>query len=118
MAIQKAISSGTLDLISSEYLIAENNDRRDEVEKSSIQTFIYANSKDIVEFENFPELSELADQVAQTGIKPMDSKHVASAIVSHCDYFITTDDRILKYRSEKIKIVGPREFARGEGIEF
>ena len=38
--------------------------------------------------------------------------------VSHCDYFITTDDRILKYRSEKIKIVGPREFARGEGIEF
>lgn len=118
MAIQRTISSGIIDLISSEYLIAENNDRRDEVEKQSIETFIYANSKDIVESGNFPELLELADRIALTSIKPMDSRHVASAMVSHCDYFITTDDRILKYRSDRIKIVGPREFARGEGIGF
>jgi len=28
------------------------------------------------------------------------------------NYFITTDDRLLKYRSEKVEIVTPGEFVR------
>ena len=35
---------------------------------------------------------------------------MASAILSGCDYFISTDKRLLKYRSDKLKIVNPIEF--------
>ena len=29
-----------------------------------------------------------------------------------CNYFVTTDDRLLKYQSEKIELVTPGEFIR------
>lgn len=31
--------------------------------------------------------------------------------MAECDYFVTTDDRLLKFQSEKIKLVTPGEFA-------
>lgn len=35
---------------------------------------------------------------------------VCAEIIRRCDYFITTDDRILKYRTDRIKIVTPIQF--------
>ena len=35
-----------------------------------------------------------------------------AAAIAECDYFVTTDDRLLKYQSEKIKLVTPGEFIR------
>lgn len=32
--------------------------------------------------------------------------------IAECDYFITTDDRLLKYRSDRIMLVTPGEFIR------
>lgn len=37
----------------------------------------------------------------------MDACHVSCAILAECDYFITTDKRLLKYQSEYIKIYNP-----------
>lgn len=105
-------------MVSSEYLIMENGLRKDPIEKETIEEFMYRYSCDIVESQFIPELLTMAETIAKTGIKPMDSKHVASAIVSHCDCFITVDDRILKYKTNKIKIMNPIDFARGEKIEF
>ena len=34
------------------------------------------------------------------------------ALMAECDYFVTTDDRLLKYQSEKINLVTPGEFIR------
>ena len=45
-----------------------------------------------------------------TGIKFKDACHVASAIFAGCDYFISTDKRLLRYKSEEIKLVSPVEF--------
>lgn len=42
----------------------------------------------------------------------MDASHVAAAIHSGRDYFITTDDRMLRYRSDKIRIVDPVQFIK------
>ena len=39
--------------------------------------------------------------IRATGVKAADACHVACAEFSGCDYFLTTDDRILKYKSEK-----------------
>ena len=44
--------------------------------------------------------------------KEYDAYHTACAILSGCDYMITTDDRLLKYKSDKIKVVDPTEFIR------
>ena len=48
----------------------------------------------------------------QTGIKEMDASHLACAIMADCDYFLTTDDRVLKFQSDKIKVVNPIEFLK------
>ena len=40
----------------------------------------------------------------QTGVKFKDACHVASAVYAKCEYFISTDKRLLKYKSEAIKI--------------
>ena len=50
----------------------------------------------------------------KTGVKMHDAYHVASAIVAECDYFLTTDYRLLKYYDTRIKITTPVEFLRLE----
>ena len=38
----------------------------------------------------------------------------AAAIYAECDYFITTDDRVLRYRTDRIKVVNPVQFITEE----
>ena len=45
-----------------------------------------------------------------TGIKLMDACHVACAIIGGCDYFISTDKRLLKYQTEQIRVVNPATY--------
>lgn len=47
-----------------------------------------------------------------TGVKGMDALHVACTVLAGSDYFITTDDRLFKYQTEKIQVVTPGEFIR------
>lgn len=35
---------------------------------------------------------------------------MACALLADCDYFITTDDRLLKYKTSDLQIVTPVEF--------
>ena len=55
-------------------------------------------------------MDALIKEAMGSGVKDVDSAHVAAAIVAGCDYFITTDARILKYRTDRIKIVTPIQF--------
>jgi len=57
-----------------------------------------------------PRLDPFIKEAISSGVKDVDSAHVAAAIVAGCDYFITTDGRILKYRTDRIKIVTPIQF--------
>lgn len=54
----------------------------------------------------------LAEEIMQTGIKLKDASHTACAIVANCDFLITTDKRLLKYKDNRIKIINPIEFIR------
>ena len=58
------------------------------------------------------DIAKIADAIMRTGIKEKDAYHVACAIIAECNYFVTTDDRLLKYQSEKIELVTPGEFIR------
>ena len=48
----------------------------------------------------------------KTGIKMKDAYHVSCAILTGCDYFLSTDKRLLKYRTSEITILNPTEFVK------
>ena len=51
-------------------------------------------------------------EIMETGIKEKDARHVACAIYSGCDYFLTTDKRLLNYKTNEIKIINPVDFIK------
>jgi hypothetical protein len=55
-----------------------------------------------------------ANSLNQVGIRKIDALHVPCAIVLKCDYFLTTDDTILKKAGlvEKIHIDDPIGFIK------
>ena len=66
---------------------------------------------DIIEDE---ELVEIAAKLNQQGIKKIDSLHIACAIKANADFFLTTDDGVLKKASivKDIKITDPIGFIK------
>jgi len=59
-----------------------------------------------------PEVIADADELAERGLHASDALHVASAAASDCDYFITTDIRLMRCVREyqSTKVVNPMEF--------
>ena len=56
-------------------------------------------------------IEEKANEIMKYGIYAKDALHISCAIEATCDYFITTDDRILKkYRTNEINVCSPIEF--------
>ncbi len=58
-------------------------------------------------------IEQKAKELVRLGIKPMDSLHLASAIIAKADYFCTCDDRLLR-RAKNIdtiptRVVYPKE---------
>lgn len=110
LEIQQRIRDGKYDLVSSYILIAENSANPFEMKKTDIQNFIDSYTHTYVS-ENFKDqIKKIAKEIMVTGVKLMDACHVASAILAGCCYFITTDTRLLKYKSEKIKLLNPLSF--------
>jgi predicted nucleic acid-binding protein len=58
------------------------------------------------------EVMALSSYIIETGVKYMDAAHTACAIIGNCDYLITTDKRLLKYKSDKKNIINPVDFIR------
>ena len=48
------------------------------------------------------------------GFQKIDSLHLACAVYTNCDYFLTTDDKILKktYAVKEVKIIGIFDFIK------
>jgi predicted nucleic acid-binding protein len=54
-------------------------------------------------------VEKLSWQIQYTGVKEMDSLHVACAIEAGCSFFVSTDKRLLKYQDARVKICDPIE---------
>jgi len=54
----------------------------------------------------------LANDIMKKKIKPKDSLHLACAIEAKCNYFITTDGKILNKSIENITIFNPVDYIR------
>ena len=62
-----------------------------------------------------PQISiEYSNQLMSEGIRKFDALHIACALHAECDYFLTTDDKVLNKdkQIEGIKITGPFGFVK------
>lgn len=110
--IQNLIKGRQLELVTSYVLDYENGKNKLGKRKQIISNFMETNESYHVGPEREADVSKIAKSIMQTGVKEKDAFHVACAILSECDYFITTDDRLLKYQDSEIALVTPGEFIR------
>lgn len=86
------------------------NKNADDRDKNDFFMKSYRNIYIGVEFVD--DLKILVENILESGIKIKDAYHIASAILAECDFFITVDKRLLKYSSEKLKIINPVDFLK------
>lgn len=53
-----------------------------------------------------------AEELEKNGVQKFDALHIACAVEAGCDYFITTDKKILNKRIDRVRVVNPIEFIR------
>lgn len=112
MYIQDLVKRKKIDLVSSYILWYENSQNPYETKKTAIGEFIQRNSAEYIDIDKAEEIKAKAEEIMKTGIKMKDAYHVACALCSSCSYFLTTDDRLLKYRTDEIRMVNPIDFIR------
>lgn len=110
--IQDMIRKKQIELVTSYVLDFENSNNRSIQKRMAIEKFMKDYATLYVSNKHSDKFAEIADSIMETGVKEKDAYHVACALMAECDYFVTTDDRLLKYQSEKIKLVTSGEFIR------
>ena len=100
ITIQENIIAGNYYLVWSYILTYENAQNPREFPRQEIKRWKNIAVKPIIE--ESPALLEVANKLMQTGIKMKDALHVSSAIMGNCNYFITTNKKLLnKLKSYK-----------------
>lgn len=107
--IQTKVLAGVIGLCWSYMHDFENSqnpyeDRRVAIAKWKDKATMYCSGSD--------EIRKLGSEFTEFGIAPKDALHVACARLSRCEYFITTDLKLLKKRIQNISIVNPVDFIR------
>ena len=102
LAIQELIKDKEIVLIWSFILDYENQANPDKIIKNEI--FLWRNIADMI-CTSSNELLENAKKLVLSGLGKKDALHLASAIDSKCDYFITVDKGILRKTKELDNIV-------------
>lgn len=116
--IQDMIRNGKVELASSYILTYENSQNRFEVKRASITRFLEDHVSVYIDASYSEQAEAIASSIQQTGVKAADALHTACAMIARCDYLLTTDDRLLRYRTDQIMIVDPTEFIRLYGGEY
>ena len=107
--VQSLIKDKVINLCYSYISLAEILDCNIEYNRESILDFIAEVDAKYVGYDK-SNVNSLANEAISTGVKDKDANHVACAIIGKCDYLLTTDSRLLNYKTDKIKIVNPIEF--------
>lgn len=115
--IQDMIRTGQLELISSYILDFENSENPFEMRRKTISDFTNRHSSIYVSDNVKLQIEQKAADIEKTGIKHKDACHVASAIIAGADYFLSTDYRLLKYKTDEIKMMNPTEFVKELEVE-
>ncbi|QAT61980.1 PIN domain protein [Acidilutibacter cellobiosedens] len=105
--IQHKIISKEYKLVWSFILEYENGQNPYEIRKDTIIKWKSLASEIIIQNE---EIIKFAETLNTMGIKSKDALHVACAAFSNCDYFITTDKKLLNLKIKEVKISSPIDF--------
>jgi len=107
--IQSGIRENKYSLVWSYMLDYENNENPYEEKKAAIAPWreiadgYCGSSEDIL---------SAGRKIMEKGIKAKDALHIACAIKSGCEYFITTDYKLTNKNIADIKIINPIDFVR------
>lgn len=109
--VQDKVREGQLQLVWSYILDYENSANPFEERRSAIGEWKLKAAVDVGET---PEILATAHILLNKGLKAKDALHVACAIHAGCEYFLTTDDTVLKKGQDirDVKIVDPPTFVR------
>ena len=107
LLIQEEIVKKNLDLVWSFILHYENNDNPFADRKSQIALWEAVASKTVT---YAPEILASSQAIMGLGIKSKDALHIACAIASNADFFITTDKKLLNKKVDGITIINPMDF--------
>lgn len=110
--IQEMISQKKFELVTSFMLDFENGQNCNVLNQIRIKQFMRENETYYVGGSHYDTLEETVKTIMATGVKQKDAFHVACAVYAGGTYFLTTDDRLLKYHCDEIQIVTPCEFIR------
>ena len=111
--IQEQVILGKLRLVSSYVLNAENSMNRFLSRRFAIQQFINQYSEIYVSAKNQETIERKAGQMMErSSIKFMDACHLACAVFAKSGYFLSTDYRLLKFRTDEIRLMNPVDFLR------
>ena len=106
----KSIPHAVGKLVASYMLRYECGQNPYEMRRRAIMQFVDTHTAAYVGLERKGEIESMATEIMNTGVKFKDACHVASAIYAGCKYFISTDKRLLKYQTDRIRLVTPIEF--------
>ncbi len=110
--VQDEIKKGHIELATSYIGFYENHENPYEMRMINIRVFQEDFATIHVSEKMDDKVKEMALEIEAAGIKHKDACHVACAILSGCDYFLTTDDRLLKYKRDDIILVNPVDFIK------
>ena len=108
-SVRNLVLSGKYELVWSYILDVENYYNPYEQRRNTIKDWRSIAKIDIAET---PDILFLAEQIKDKGVKTKDALHIACAIQAKCDYFITTDKKLLNKSIDGILIVDPIEFIK------
>lgn len=107
--IQKEILLGHYELVGSYILDFENSVNPYDDRRTAIGGW-----RDIavLDIDVSEKIVELANRIKLKGVKRKDSLHLACAITAKCQYFLTTDKKLLNKNFDEIIIINPLDFVR------
>lgn len=106
------IKNKKLDLVTSYVLWYENSQNPYETKRTAISEFMQRNSAEYIDIDKTDIIKSKAEEIMKAGVKMKDAYHVACAVYSSCDCFLTTDDRLLKYKTGEIQMLNPIDLIR------
>ncbi len=111
------IKNQQLELASSYMSLYECGENPDSSRAELITAFINRHSSIYVSLKNKEIIEKRAHDIMKTGVKFKDACHIASAIFAKADYLVSTDIRMLKYKTSDIRLINPIDFFMDEAEE-
>lgn len=106
--IQAKIREGSYELVWSYILDYENGKNPYEEKRLAIAPWKKISS--LCGTEETEDILLFAESLAEKGIKTYDALHISCAVAAHCEYYITTDKKLINTQIPEIKIVDPIVF--------